>query len=856
MYDYLAKPTRTAVALEQVRNGILQASGKGDKLNPAVQRRLERSLGADLSNVRVHTDNLADRLASSVAAMAFTSGSDIFFRSGRYDPDSPEGLRLLAHEAAHVVQQASGVAPIGPVSPRISLSIGSSNSPYELAADCAAQRVMSGIPASRDAQSGDSAALGETPQVLVQRHASWEHRLLGDARPVDLNAIAKKMSNRKQLLQTELQFLELWKNNPDVTPQQIKAVYPDIRTVTLEKSQMVVTYGELNTLPDYMANPTVLDAQPRNILLPILQAVRQEGYNRINGLLGHSSPTSFKDAVSINTGWSFIDLLLETKAIDDLTWDLGPNHTNHYLALVARNACHFAPFSWYRWEEYYTIARNLARQAYQELDSASKKQLTYDAWMNHGYADHFVQDSFAAGHLVNKTLVMQWFLEFAVSGVTGDWWARTWIADWNKVKNVTAAQQPGLAGRQLYNPSNPGSTRDPQTAEEQPALRQRMNVSGVRPSGPINQTTAYQDYLAFLDSTVCQAASGVLHDHFNANSLWVTSPSHATPYQIWGDDTMLNGGDGVEIAGETAQMSQQSILDILGSGQSSITAQQIRDRLPNTAADTQSAPQQALEQWNDSQKNLAMTDLFYKVHYYLMSARPRIGYVSQDQGAIPATSTIHFKGSDGSYAEVKNSSTIGTPTQITVEVQIRADSFNPGNWQDAIVSKHGERQGWEIRVGEAIPRMMVTINGVHYYAQPSDPSTARKLQPGLWYYLTGTFDGQTISLYENGYLQYSTRISGPITQYSGSLMFGKNANPAWNQRWFKGAVNDIRLWDRALSEAEIRANMGKPLSGTEPGLIGYWPANEGSGNTLNDRTSHHDNAMVVAGNWVPMYATT
>ena len=142
---------------------------------------------------------------------------------------------------------------------------------------------------------------------------------------------------------------------------------------------MVVTCGELNTLPDYMANPTVLDAQPRNILLPILQAVRQEGYNKINGMLGHSSPTSFKDAVAINTGWSFIDLLLETKSIDDLTWNLGPNHTNHYLGLVARNACHFAPFSWYLWEEYYTIARNLARQAYQDylafLDSTFVRPL-------------------------------------------------------------------------------------------------------------------------------------------------------------------------------------------------------------------------------------------------------------------------------------------------------------------------------------------------------------------------------------------------------------------------------------------------------------------------------------------------
>jgi hypothetical protein len=302
--------------------------------------------------------------------------------------------------------------------------------------------------------------------------------------------------------------------------------------VTLAKSQLVFTYGELNTLPDYMANPTVLDEQPRAILLPILQAVRQEGYNRINAMLGQTWPTNFKDAVAINTGWSFIDQLIETKAIDKLTWNIGPNHTNHYLGLVARNACHFAPFSWYRWETFYTMARNLAQQAYRESDPTRKGQLTYNAWMNHGYADHFLQGSFAANHLVNKNLIMQWFLEFAVSGWTSEWWARTWIADWNKVKNMTAVLQPGLAARGLYNPSNPGSTRDPQTTEEQPTLQDRMNMSGVRASGSISQAEAYQNYIAFLDSTICQAASGALHGHFNAASLWVSSPSQTTPYQL------------------------------------------------------------------------------------------------------------------------------------------------------------------------------------------------------------------------------------------------------------------------------------------------------------------------------------
>jgi hypothetical protein len=218
-------PPETTWTLEQIREGILQAAGRGDKLDPPIQRRLERSLGADLSGVRVHTDNHADKLARAVGAAAFTSGSDIFFRSGAYNPGSSDGLFMLAHEAAHVMQQTSGAIPARPTSTGI--SINPSNSPHEFAADCAAERVLLDIPAAGDALSDAAYAHTDRPQVAIQRHASWEHRLLGDAKPADLNAIAKKLSNRQQLLQTELQFLGMWMNNTMSPPTRFM---PSIRT--------------------------------------------------------------------------------------------------------------------------------------------------------------------------------------------------------------------------------------------------------------------------------------------------------------------------------------------------------------------------------------------------------------------------------------------------------------------------------------------------------------------------------------------------------------------------------------------------------------------------------------------------
>jgi hypothetical protein len=94
-----------------VESTIARTRGGGDALDSGVAGRAGGQLGADLSDVRVHTDSTAAGLASSVSAKAFTTGSDIYFAEGQYDPGSSEGNKLLTHELAHVVQQDG--APTG-----------------------------------------------------------------------------------------------------------------------------------------------------------------------------------------------------------------------------------------------------------------------------------------------------------------------------------------------------------------------------------------------------------------------------------------------------------------------------------------------------------------------------------------------------------------------------------------------------------------------------------------------------------------------------------------------------------------------------------------------------------------------
>lgn len=93
-----------------VEAAISSSRGSGFPMPSALKARMESGFGADFSQVRFHTDNAAAQMSSSIRANAFTSGSDVYFASGKYDPSSRSGQHLIAHELTHTLQQSGKVA--------------------------------------------------------------------------------------------------------------------------------------------------------------------------------------------------------------------------------------------------------------------------------------------------------------------------------------------------------------------------------------------------------------------------------------------------------------------------------------------------------------------------------------------------------------------------------------------------------------------------------------------------------------------------------------------------------------------------------------------------------------------------
>jgi uncharacterized protein DUF4157 len=88
---------------------IAGSQGAGAPLPTGVRTFMEPRFGADFSKVRVHTGEPAARLNRQVSAQAFTVGNQIFFGKDQFQPDTPQGQELIAHELTHTLQQGAAV---------------------------------------------------------------------------------------------------------------------------------------------------------------------------------------------------------------------------------------------------------------------------------------------------------------------------------------------------------------------------------------------------------------------------------------------------------------------------------------------------------------------------------------------------------------------------------------------------------------------------------------------------------------------------------------------------------------------------------------------------------------------------
>ena len=158
---------------------------------------------------------------------------------------------------------------------------------------------------------------------------------------------------------------------------------------------------------------------------------------------------------------------------------------------------------------------------------------------------------------------------------------------------------------------------------------------------------------------------------------------------------------------------------------------------------------------------------------------------------------LQFDGTDD-FVSIPNESNFDITGSITVSAWIRVESFTKP-WQ-AIVTK-GDR-AWRLHRANKTKRVGFACSDLSR-EQVGDLYGKREVDDGKWHHVAGVLDGTKASIFVDGALDTSTNSSPNISVNDYSVLIGANAQATG--RLFHGLIDDVRIYDRALSVDELRA---------------------------------------------------
>jgi len=230
-----------------------------------------------------------------------------------------------------------------------------------------------------------------------------------------------------------------------------------------------------------------------------------------------------------------------------------------------------------------------------------------------------------------------------------------------------------------------------------------------------------------------------------------------------------------------------------------------------------------------------------KTLFLIMALYLLVVNLSAQQGGY----ALNFDGTK--YVNCGNgASVIITGKAITLEAWIFPTAFSTNFWENVIVNKLSSTvsHGYNLRCGG---------NGkVEFYVSNTYANSGYaisdegSIQLNTWSHLAGTYDGTNVKLYINGKLVKTTPFTLDIAATDWPLCIGNHGYPGYPERPFIGKIDEVRVWNIARTEAEIKANMYKEI-GTHTNLKAYYQMSNGSGASLTDNSGNSNTGTLTNG---------
>lgn len=216
--------------------------------------------------------------------------------------------------------------------------------------------------------------------------------------------------------------------------------------------------------------------------------------------------------------------------------------------------------------------------------------------------------------------------------------------------------------------------------------------------------------------------------------------------------------------------------------------------------------------------------------------------------------SLSYNGS-GEHTDCGNHSSLDV-TNLSVEVWIKA-STGTFAYSNVIDKSHDgtSNEGWALEFDASGEKLNF------YYMNGSTTgvvTTSTSLDDDTWHHVAATYDGSIARIYVDGTKEdSSTTVTGNLASTTGNLYF---ASWKGTGRWFPGQIDEVRIWDNALTSAMITAYKDIEVTASHPNRVGtdhlvaYYQMSDGSGTSLSDNSANSNTGSLNGGmgnsNWI------
>lgn len=198
---------------------------------------------------------------------------------------------------------------------------------------------------------------------------------------------------------------------------------------------------------------------------------------------------------------------------------------------------------------------------------------------------------------------------------------------------------------------------------------------------------------------------------------------------------------------------------------------------------------------------------------------------------VAGTSVLAFDGVDD-LVNLGNNASLQITGNISVSAWVKLDEGTAGRFM-GIAGKLNFARGYALVRDHNNRFGFITANG---FSEASYPSTSTYTD-SEWHHVAGVLQDGYNTLYVDG-LQQSQGGTGLTIADSGQFAYVGRQYSGWSSRYFAGLIDEVRFYDHGLHPAGMLAVMSVRANPGDPGLVGYWPFDEGHGQITADASGY------------------